>query len=232
MKPFDLTPPFTRDDIEIVQRERVYQGFFALDRISLRHRLYAGGWSRTLSREMFIRTPAVGVLLYDPVHDLIGLVEQVRMGAYDEDLSPWCLEVVAGMVEAGETTEAVARREVLEETGLTVSGLEFLCDYIASPGGSTEKMYLYCACVNLAGAGGIYGLAAEAEDIRLRVLDAEKVLAALYAGRFNNAASLISLQWLQRQRPRLQQEAQAGGRDGDGETSLTVFDVSPDHNGG
>lgn len=232
MKPFDLTPPFTRDDIEILQRERVYQGFFALDRIRLRHRLYAGGWSRPLSREMFIRTPAVGVLLYDPVHDLIGLVEQVRMGAYAEDLSPWCLEVVAGMVEAGETTAAVARREVQEETGLTVTDLEYLCDYIASPGGSTEKMYLYCACVDLADAGGIHGLAHEGEDIRLRVLDADKVFGALYQGRFNNAASLISLQWLQMQRSRLQQEAQQGCRDSDGETPLTVFDASLDHNGG
>ena len=50
---------------------------------------------------------------FDPVRDEVVLVEQIRIAAYDTSESPWLLEMVAGMIEAGETVEDVARREAL-----------------------------------------------------------------------------------------------------------------------
>lgn len=201
-----LKRPFSRDDVEIIQREDLYQGFFRAEKVTLRHRLFDGGWTSELSRELFLRNEAVGVVLYDPQRDLIGLVEQFRAGALDEPDGPWCMEVVAGMVETGETPEGVARRELVEESGVEVQDLEYICRYLPSPGGSNEVMYLYCACTDLGQAGGIYGLDEEHEDIKVQILPAEAVFAHLYEGRFNNAAVLLSLQWLQINRPRLRQE--------------------------
>ncbi len=39
----------------------------------------------------------------DPIRDEVVLVEQIRIAAYDTSESPWLLEMVAGMIEDGET---------------------------------------------------------------------------------------------------------------------------------
>lgn len=201
-----LKPAFRLEDVELLERETLYQGFFRMERVHYRHRRYRGDWSEVIDREVFMRGEAVGVVLYDPRHDLIGLVEQIRPGAFNDRNGPWCLEVVAGMIEPGETTEAVARRELQEEADVTPSRVEYICEYMASPGGCDERLYLYCALADLSGRDGdINGLEEEAEDIRLLILPADDVFSELYSGRFNNAATLISLQWLQMNRTRLQQ---------------------------
>lgn len=195
--------PYHRDDVEIVQRDELFNAFFRAERLHLRHRLYDGGWSPTITREIFLRGEAVGVLLFDPKHKLIGLVEQFRVGAMDDPHGPWCMEVVAGMVETGESLEDVAWRETAEETSLAPDSMEYICNYIASPGGCDEKLHLFCACLDLSNAGGVHGLETEGEDIKLHVMPAADVFAELYSGRFNNAATLIALQWLQYNHERL-----------------------------
>lgn len=197
-------PRFSRDDVEIIRREELYKRFFRVEKVFLRHKLFNGGWGREIGRELFIRGEAVAVVLYDPVNDLIGLVEQFRVGAMDEPNGPWCYEVVAGMLEAGETPEEVARRELIEEANVSPYAMEYICNYLSSPGGSDEKLHLYCGLCDLSQAGGIFGLPEEGEDIKMHVLAAEDVFAELLEGAFNNAAALICLQWLQINRPRLQ----------------------------
>lgn len=201
-----LRPQFGLDDVEILERKTLFQGFFRFEELKYRHRLYEGGWSETISREVLHRGEAIGAVLYDPLHDLIGLVEQIRPGAFTDPNGPWCLEVVAGMVDPGEDDlDAVVLREMREETGLVPQSIEYICHYMASPGGCTEKLHVYCALADLSDRhGGVSGLDAEGEDIRLLVMPAEAVFAELYSGRFNNAATMISLQWLQANRPKLQ----------------------------
>ncbi len=197
-------PLFTRDDVKVVRREELYKRFFRVEKVFLRHKLFKGGWGKEIGRELFVRGEAVAVVLYDPLHDLIGMVEQFRVGAMNEPHGPWCYEVVAGMLEEGETPEEVARRELIEEADVTPYAMEYICNYLSSPGGSDEKLHLYCGLCDLSQAGGIYGLPEEGEDIRLHVFAAEDVFAELLGGAFNNAAALICLQWLQLNRPRLQ----------------------------
>lgn len=188
---------FTAEDWQLERRDTGYQGFFRLEKLRLRHKRFAGGWSDWFTRELFVRGPAVAAILYDPQRDLIGFVEQFRVGAIDEPRGPWCLEVVAGISEPGESPEQVIIREIAEEAGLVPDRLLPICDYLSSPGGSDEKLYLFCALCDLSGGGGIFGLDHENEDIRLQVAPAAQVFAELYQNRFNNAATLICLQWLQ-----------------------------------
>jgi ADP-ribose pyrophosphatase len=199
-------PQFTRDDVEIVREEKLYKRFFRVDKIFLRHKLFEGGWGKEIGRELFMRGNAVAVVLYDPVRDQIGMVEQFRIGAMNEPTGPWLFEVVAGMIEAGEQPEEVARRELLEEANISPYAMEYICQYLSSPGGTDEKLHLFCGLCDLSNAGGVYGLAEESEDIRVHVLDANDVFASLYSGMFNNAAALICLQWLQMNRDRLRQQ--------------------------
>lgn len=208
-KNMDLSPQFAGDDVDIVSRTTVFKGFFTMLRLRLRHKLFRGGWSGEFERELFVRDPAVGVLLYDPVRELVGLTEQFRVGALNRPGGPWCLEVVAGMIGEGESLEEVARREVYEEAGLQVDQLHFICSYMPSPGGSSERLYLYCALVDLSKAGGHFGLPEENEDIRLRVFPLQTVLDAMeQRGPENNcpidnAATVICMQWLQINREKL-----------------------------
>lgn len=199
-------PEFNRDDVEIIGRETLYKRFFRVERVSLRHKLFDGGWSKEIGRELFIRGNAVAVVVYDPVHDLIGMVEQFRIGALGEETGPWCYEVVAGMVESGESAEEVARRELVEEASLTPYYMEYICNFLSSPGGSDEKLYLFCGLCDLSQAGGVHGVPDENEDIRLHSFPAEEVFAELLNGSFNNAAALICLQWLQMNRIRLRKD--------------------------
>ena len=200
-------PQFTRADVEIIRREEMYKRFFRVEKVFLKHKLFDGGWGQEIGRELFVRGEAVAVVLYDPVRDLIGIVEQFRVGALDEPNGPWCYEVVAGMLEPGESPEEVARRELMEEANVEPYALEYICNYLSSPGGCNEKLHLYCGLCDLQHAGGVYGLPEEGEDIRVHVFSAEDVFAVLLDGAFNNAAALICLQWLQLNRSRLQNQA-------------------------
>ena len=208
---------FGAGDVKVTHRSTGYRGFFSIDTIRLRHRLYAGGWSEEFERELFARDPAAGVLLYDPDRDEVVLVEQFRVGllpdAESDGISPWALEIVAGIIDAGENAEELAYREAREEAGCTITDLIRITDYYNSPGGSTERISLYCGRVDASAAGGIHGLPEENEDIRVHVLSSQDAWAALQAGRMNNAMAIIAMQWLmmnlQSVRQRWRQEGSA-----------------------
>jgi ADP-ribose pyrophosphatase len=188
------------EDVTVLGRQQVYKGFFRIEKLSLRHRLFAGGWSPVFERELFQRGHAAGVLLFDPVLDQVVLIEQFRVGALPQSLgdttSPWLLELVAGIIDADESAEAVARREAQEESGCLVGEMEHICRYFSSPGGSTEQIDLFCGRVDASRAGGIHGLPEENEDIRVHVLSSVQAWQALQDGRLNNAMAIIALQWL------------------------------------
>ena len=69
-------PDLKRDDVELLKRETLHQGFFRLEALELRHRLFEGGWSEPMRREVHNRFDAVGVLLYDPERDSLVLMEE------------------------------------------------------------------------------------------------------------------------------------------------------------
>lgn len=184
------------DDVEIIERENCFKGFYKLDRLRLRHRQFSGEMGPTLSRELFVRHDAVCVLPYDPQRDTVVLIEQFRVGAMQKATNPWMLELVAGLIDKDEEPEEVARREAVEEANLTLGALWPITQYFPSPGGSDELVYLYVGRCDSEGAGGVHGLAEEGEDIRVHVWPLEDALQAVKDGRINNAASIIALQWL------------------------------------
>ncbi len=190
-------PCFDQNDVAIIDQQNCFDGFFQVERYSLKHRLFAGGWSPKLYREVFIRTKAVAVLPVDPKNKRIVLVEQFRIGALAAGDSPWLLEIVAGILEEGESATELARREALEEAGLTINQLISVCEYFPSPGGSSEKLEILCGIVDAGGAGGLHGLEHEGEDIRVHSVSFDEAFGLLSSGKLNNAATIIALQWLQ-----------------------------------
>ncbi len=194
---------FGHQDVEVLKRETVYQGYYRVGRYELRHRLFAGGFGAPVDREVLERGEAVAVLPYDPVRDQVVLIEQFRIGGYVTGEAPWMLEIPAGAVDHGEAVEAAARREVLEEAGLRLSRLWPVLRYYTSPGTLSERIIVFCAPVDAGDAGGIHGLADENEDIRVAVMPFAEAMAAVNDGRIVASPAVIALQWLALNRDRL-----------------------------
>lgn len=194
---------FGENDVVVVSKETAYQGYFRIDRYLLKHRTFAGGWTPPVGREVFERGHAVSVLLYDPVRDEVALIEQFRVGALAAGWQPWLIEVVAGIIDEGESTDEVARRETLEEAGCEVLDLAKIGDFILSPGAMSETVRMYCARVDCSVLGGLHGLAHEAEDIRLFTVPTDEAIRMVKDGRINNGAAVISLLWLAGERENL-----------------------------
>ncbi|MFQ5783675.1 MAG: NUDIX domain-containing protein [Alphaproteobacteria bacterium] len=190
---------------EVLDRTTCYRGYFRLDRLRVRFRLFAGGWSRPIEREVFERGHAACVLPYDAGRDRVVLVEQFRAPAIEAPGGAWLIETIAGIVEAGESPAEVVRREAIEEAGLEISALWRIGEILLSPGGSSERLALYCARADSAGAGGIHGLEDEGEDIRVLAMGLDEALAAVAEGRIRVANAVIPLQWLALNRRRVRE---------------------------
>ncbi|KPU83293.1 ADP-ribose pyrophosphatase [Psychromonas sp. PRT-SC03] len=188
---------YTKDDVKIIKKESLYKGFFQCNKYTLQHKLFSGDWSTIIEREFFERGNAAAVLAYDVKKDCVILVEQFRFGALGGQQSPWLLELVAGMVEEGESAHDVVLREAFEEAGLTLTSCQFIMNCLVSPGGTTEQVDLFIANVDSQGVKGIYGLSAEAEDIRVHVIARETAYQWVIDGKINNAMTVIALQWLE-----------------------------------
>lgn len=180
----------------VLSKQIVYDGFFRLEKYRLKHALFAGGWSAELSRELFVRGDCVGVLLYDPDTDQVVLIEQFRVGALRHAERAWLVEIVAGAVEAGETAAEVAYREAEEEAGCHIEELLEISRFYTTPGGSSERLTLFCGKVDSRQAGGVHGLAEEHEDILVRTVDFAQAYQMLASGEIESAIPIIALQWL------------------------------------
>jgi ADP-ribose pyrophosphatase len=192
-----IPPQMTQKDVEILDAKELFKGFYSIKKYRLRHRLFSGGMSLPFDRELIIRYRVAAALPYDPILNKVVLIEQFRVGALGDENSPWLLEMVAGIMTEEEPLTDLARREAKEEAGVIVKELIPICDYWVSPGGTNERVALFCAIVDASNAGGIHGLPEENEDIKVHVIDAETAFAAVRSGRINNAATIIAVQWLE-----------------------------------
>lgn len=195
----------TAEDVTVERRKHPYDRFFSVEELRLRARRFDGSQSPVQHRAVFRVADAVTVLPYDPVRDRILMVEQLRFGALVHgDANPWILEPVAGMIDAGETPETAARRETMEEAGITLGDLHFVGKYYPSPGGLAQLLISYVALADLPDdAAQIGGHVAEGEDILSHVVPFDLALRMLDEGDMTNAPMITSVQWLQINRDRL-----------------------------
>ena len=141
--------------------------------------------------------PACGVLAVDGQGRV--LLQRRR------DTGQWALPM--GKMELGETPSGCAIRETREETGLTLAGERVVIQrYLPSNGGSDESVTLFCGRVDSTVAGGVHGLPAEHEDIRVVVKTLAEVEAMLDAGTIESGHTLIALYWLLRHRDHLRKQ--------------------------
>ena len=192
---------FFNDDVKIVNRKTVYSGFAKVEQLTIQHRLFEDqSFSQPIQRELVNRPEAAGVLLYDSKQQLFGLIEQFRIGAVDDKNSAWQLEVVAGLVEQGDTPEQTVIREAVEEAGVDIKNPQLLYSFYPSAGACNELFHLYVADTQLSHTNQIFGVLGEAENIKLHVLKYDQLSQLLSNPHYlQNGPVIIALQWLQRQ---------------------------------
>jgi ADP-ribose pyrophosphatase len=161
-----------------------------------KHKLFQGGWSEPIERELFERGHAAALLPYDAVRDQVVIIEQIRVGTLEQQ-RPWQLEIVAGIIDRDESAVEVVRREAVEEAGVDIGRIESVTSYYPSAGGCSEKLDVYVGEVDSSQATGIHGLDYEGEDIKVHVMSREQAYQMVKDGVIENGASIIALQWLE-----------------------------------
>ncbi len=186
--------------VDVEARRQLYDGFFRLEEVDLRHERFDGSMSQPISRLNLDRGDGAAVLLHDPERRIVTLVRQFRYPTWEKGPG-WTLELVAGVIEAGRSPEEVARAEAREEAGYDIDELQSLGAFYLTPGGSSERIYLFYAAVDdtsQVAAGG--GLDQEGEDIEIVEMSEQEVWRALDEHHIIDAKTLVGLMWLRQQR--------------------------------
>jgi ADP-ribose pyrophosphatase len=191
-----------RSDVQVIEAHKRYAGFFNVEELDLSFCRFDGSMSDPVNRAVFIGVDCAIVLPYDPVRDRVMLVEQFRPGGYLRgDPNPWTVEHIAGRIDPGEGPQEAARREALEEAGITITDLRCVSAAYPSPGSTTEHFFIYVGITDLPdGSAGLGGKLCEAEDIRSQIMDWAEFDKALNAGEFRLLPLLVAGHWLARNR--------------------------------
>lgn len=204
-------------DYKVKQLKKIkeFKGYFEINKYLFSYRQFNGEMGKTVEREIFERGHAVAILPYDPITDKIILIEQFRPGTYigmqdtnwlDKKSNPWMYEIVAGIIDDGETIEDVARRETKEETNLEVTNLSYIQPFFVSPGAVSEFIHLFIAQIDSYKAGGVFGLDYEAENIKTHIFTCAQAWDMLDKGKITNATALIALQWLRQNQQNIKRQ--------------------------
>lgn len=196
--------------VDIIEEKQGYKkAIFKVVEAKLRHEKFDGTMTEEMTRLNLERGDAVAAIVHNPADDTILFVEQFRYPTYHKTGDGWIYELPAGIVEEGEDPDYTMEREIEEETGYSVANLHHLYTFFLSPGGSSERIFLYygrLASTKKTSKGG--GLLNENEYIRTTTMPISEALKKLRAKEFHDAKTILALQWLDMNRIRLDQFAQ------------------------
>jgi nudix-type nucleoside diphosphatase (YffH/AdpP family) len=187
----------------IARQQRLFDDFFKIDELLVTHRQIDGTTSSVQRRLVFERGDSVAVLLFNRDRRAVVLVEQFKAPTLiarrrDDPATTdgWLVEPLAGMIDTGEAPEAAAIRETLEETGYRIREPELIGRFFVSPGGTSERVFLYFAEVGDADRVGMGG-GIDDEDIKVLEIGLEELFEQLARGLIEDAKLAIGAYWLQ-----------------------------------
>ncbi len=136
-------------------------------------------------REVIRHTGAVVLL---PILDdgQVVMIENYRRSV-DQTL----LELPAGTIEAGDSPEATAPRELIEETGYRAGKLNKVHEFYSCPGICDELMHLYIATELVAGDPEREAT----EQIENRIVNRDEIKSLIQSGQIRDAKTLVGLYW-------------------------------------
>ena len=184
-----------KSKFKIINIKNIYDGFFKMNEITLKYKKYDGSWSNNVKRELFGGAQVSAVLPYDPVKKEIVLIQQFRPGTIFKDIDNYLNEIVAGIIDDGESPEITAKRECLEETGCKIKKLIPIQGYFPAPGSSESFYHLFVGEIKTFDGERVMGLKNENEDILVKSYKIDEIKEKMYRGEFINGLTLVALQW-------------------------------------
>ena len=187
----------------ITSKTRPYSNFLKIDKIKFEYDAFEAGNTIKVPPEVLERGDSVAVLIYELDSDSLLFTKQFRPGAAEKDLKEgyedagWLLEIPAGMIDLGEDPVQAAIREVKEELGYAITSCKSIAQFYVSPGGCTERIFLFYASVkqiDKTHTGG--GLLSENEDIALVKIKKNNLAEVLENGSIRDTKTIVALQWL------------------------------------
>lgn len=189
--------------VSIERKRYILDDFFKIEEAYLHFEQFNGEMSPLVRRLSLERGNSVAVLVFKRSTEKLILISQFRYPTYQNNHG-WTIEVIAGMVDPGETPEESARRELQEEIGANIESFEHIATFYPSPGGSSEQIYLYYSEVS--GEQAKYkktgGLLATGEDIKAIELSLTEALTKIKTGEIMDAKTIIGIYWLENHQKR------------------------------
>ncbi len=180
--------------INLISSKLILDDFFKVEEARLQFEQTNGEMSPEVRRLNFERNDSVAAIIWHTGRQKIILGRQFRYPASKKGYA-WLIEAIAGSLKTGEDPETAMKREILEEAGYQVAQLKRLSVFFVSPGGTSERIFLYLATVEeqqRVSQGG--GLEEEAEDIELLELGPEECRQGMETGEIQDAKTIIGLQ--------------------------------------
>lgn len=189
------SPAFLENDVEVRATKTLSSGHYALSTLELKHKCFTGDWTDWLMREQIKRDDAVCAILWDPRKDKVVMVEQFRVGVLSrpDSPSPWLVEIVAGLIDPGETPEQAIHREAEEEAGCRIKELIPIAEFYNTPGGFSEKSTVYCGIIDL--PDSLVNNPDDDEDLKIHVFEWQQIQ-SLLSETTTSASSFVAMQWL------------------------------------
>lgn len=183
--------------ITILQKNRIFDQFFKIDEVQYQQETYQGTLVGPLTRLVLDRGDSVAAVVHQQDTGTLYFAEQLRVPTLEKGPG-WLIELPAGVVEPNELPEKTILREIEEEIGYKPHSAELIGTFYLSPGGSSERIFLYyCPVKNQDHVSNGGGLIEEGESIRLVHMPVTEAFVRLKAGLFTDAKTIIGLQWLQ-----------------------------------
>lgn len=184
--------------VSLRHRRQILDDILSVDEAMVEYERFDGSMTEPVRQLSLERGDSAAALLVDRSRQVVILVEQFRYPAWSKDeQSGWLVEAVAGMVERGESPEVAVLREIEEEAGYRLDEVTHIATFFPSPGGSSERIFLYVGFVDGAqridGGGGVAG---ESEETRVVEISMSDVAGRLSRGELHDAKTVIGLQWL------------------------------------
>ncbi len=154
-------------------------------------------------REIVVGKHAVALVVFDPKLEKLVMIRQFRLGAQLANGRGMTVEIPAGLIDEGEEPQDTARRELFEETGLEAKRITPLCNFLTTPGLTSETIHLYYAEVDAGNLAENGGMASETEETFPFMLSVDEALAAVDNNKIHNGIAMLGLLWFSRHRKTL-----------------------------
>lgn len=184
-------------EIKVIAETRDYDKYFKIDK-GIVEETAEDGSKQTYDRFKLTRPDAVAIVIYNEDTDEVILIRQHRY-PIDNKVDGDVLEIVAGKIDGDEDPKEAAIREIKEEVGFDVkeNQIGLLNSFFASPGYSSERIYLYLAFVKnedrTSDGGGVEG---EHENIQIETYGVSEFFDMVADGTICDSKTLIGAQAL------------------------------------